>query len=56
MTREESIQILQLYKDEIKKRLGEAESTFEKEMCQWQMDGFDLAIETLRTGGERRDS
>ena len=48
MTREEAIQILQIYKDEIEQRIDEADAPDVKDVYRWQMDGFCMAIEALQ--------
>lgn len=47
MKREEAMQILQLYKDELEQRIDEADGPDVKDVYRWQMDGFDMAIEAL---------
>lgn len=48
MKREEAMQILQLYKDELGQRIDKADAPDVKDVYQWQMDGFDMAIEALQ--------
>lgn len=48
MTREEAIQILQIYKDEIEQRIDKANTPDVKDVYRWQMDGFCMAIEALQ--------
>ena len=47
MKRKEAIQILQIYKDELGQRIDKADEPDVKDVYQWQMDGFDMAIEAL---------
>lgn len=48
MKREEAIQILQIYKDEIEQRIDKANTPDVKDVYRWQMDGFCMAIEALQ--------
>ena len=48
MKREEAMQILQLYKDELEQRIDEADAPDVKDVYRWQMDGFGMAIEALQ--------
>ena len=48
MKRKEAIQILQIYKDELEQRINEADDSDVKDVYQWQVDGFYMAIEALQ--------
>jgi len=47
MTNKEAIEILQMYKDEMGQRIDKANAPEVKDVYQWQMDGFDMAIKAL---------
>jgi len=47
MKHEEAMQILQMYKDEMGQRIDKANAPEVKDVYQWQMDGFDMAIDAL---------
>ena len=47
MKHEEAMQILQMYKDEMGQRIDKANAPEVKDVYQWQMDGFDMAIKAL---------
>ena len=49
MKRKEAIQMLQIYKDELEQRINEADDSDVKDVYQWQVDGFYMAIEALQT-------
>lgn len=48
MKREEAMHIMQMYKGEIGQRIDKADDPDLKDAYQWQMDGFDMAIESLQ--------
>lgn len=48
MTNEEAIKILQMYKDEMGQRIDKANAPEVKDVYQWQMDGFDMAIDATK--------
>ncbi len=48
MKHEEAMQILQMYKDEMGQRIDKANAPEVKDVYQWQMDGFDMAIDALQ--------
>lgn len=47
LTNKEAIEILQMYKDEMGQRIDKANALEAKDVYQWQMDGFDMAIDAL---------
>ena len=48
LTNKEAIEILQMYKDEIGQRIDKANALEVKDVYQWQMNGFDMAIDALQ--------
>ena len=48
LTNKEAIEILQMYKDVIRQRIDKANAPEVKDVYQWQMDGFDMAINALK--------
>ena len=48
MKHEEAMQILQMYKDEMGQRIDKANAPEVKDVYQWQMNGFNMAIDALK--------